>query len=126
MPHSFGYRARTRKLFKRKHRDKGRRPIRVYQQVYKRGDYVDIIVDPSQQKGMPYKIYHGKTGKIWNVSKRGVGVLIRKVVGHREILKKLCVRVEHVRPSKCRDDFLKRVKEHALILYLIKSMKVRR
>ncbi|MES1918937.1 hypothetical protein MHBO_000824, partial [Bonamia ostreae] len=108
MPHSFGYRARTRKLFKKDHKQKGKRSVTVYQQVYRLGDYVDVVCDSSQQKGMPYKFYHGKTGKVWNVSKRAIGVLIKKVIGNREILKKIHVRIEHVRPSRCREDFLKR------------------
>lgn len=33
------------------------------------------------QKGMPHKFYHGKTGRIFNVTKRAVGVIINKQVG---------------------------------------------
>ena len=28
------------------------------------------------QKGMPYKVYHGKTGVIYNVTKSAVGVIL--------------------------------------------------
>jgi len=28
------------------------------------------------QKGMPYKVYHGKTGVVYNVTKSAVGVIL--------------------------------------------------
>lgn len=62
---------------------------------------------------MPYKVYHGKTGVIYNVTKSAVGVIIYKKVGNRYIEKRINVRVEHVRPSKSRQEFLTRVKENA-------------
>jgi len=61
-------------------------------------------------KGMPHKFYHGRTGIVWNVTKRAVGVVINKQVGHRIIQKRLHVRIEHVQPSRCREDFLERRK----------------
>ena len=33
------------------------------------------------QKGMPHKFYHGKTGRVFNVTKRAVGVILNKQVG---------------------------------------------
>lgn len=30
------------------------------------------------QKGMPHKIYHGKTGRVYNVTKRALGVVVNK------------------------------------------------
>ena len=44
------------------------------------GDYVDIKVNPSQQKGMPYLAYQGRTGIVWNVTPRAVGVEVNKQV----------------------------------------------
>ena len=35
------------------------------------------------QKGMPYKVYHGKTGIVYNVTKSSVGVILHKQVGNR-------------------------------------------
>lgn len=32
------------------------------------------------QKGMPHKIYHGKTGRIFNVTPHAVGVVVNKRV----------------------------------------------
>lgn len=59
---------------------------------------------------MPYKVYHGKTGVVYNVTKTSVGVIIYKQVKHRYIEKRISVRVEHVQPSRSREDFLRRVK----------------
>lgn len=62
---------------------------------------------------MPYKVYHGKTGVIYNVAKSAVGVIIYKKVGNRYIEKRVNVRVEHIKKSKSRDEFLNRVKDNA-------------
>ncbi|KKZ15497.1 hypothetical protein AAY84_25760, partial [Serratia marcescens] len=62
---------------------------------------------------LPHKWYHGKTGVVFNVTKSAVGVIIHKPVGNRYIEKRIAVRVEHVRHSKCRLDFINRVKETA-------------
>merc|ERR1740129_1816334 len=110
MPHSFGLRARTRDKYSKAFKTKGRAGLSTYLTPYKRGDYVDIKVDASEQKGMPYQFYHGKTGVIFNVNKSAVGVEMTKVVGNRQLRKRLHVRIEHVRRSRCNEDFLKRVK----------------
>ena len=62
---------------------------------------------------MPYKVYHGKTGVVYNVTKSAVGVIIYKKVGNRYIEKRVNVRVEHVAKSRSRDEFLNRVKDNA-------------
>jgi large subunit ribosomal protein L21e len=59
---------------------------------------------------MPYKVYHGKTGIVYNVTKSAVGVILQKQVGNRYMEKRINVRIEHVRHSRSREDFLKRVK----------------
>jgi large subunit ribosomal protein L21e len=61
----------------------------------------------------PYKVYHGKTGVIYNVTKSAVGVILYKQVGNRYIEKRINVRIEHVRLSRSREEFLVRVKENA-------------
>ncbi|EPQ30766.1 uncharacterized protein PFL1_01667 [Pseudozyma flocculosa PF-1] len=113
MPHSFGYRARTRHLFARKFRQHGPVHLSTYLRPYHAGDIVDIVANAAEQKGMPHKYYHGRTGVVYNVAPRAVGVIIYKVVGNRYIEKRVNVRVEHVRHSGCRDDFLKRVAKNA-------------
>jgi len=110
MPHSFGYRARTRDMFSRPFRQRGMIKMSTYLTNYKVGDYVDIKCNPAQVKGMPFKHYHGRTGVIYNVTKRAVGVRLGKQVNGRIIHKHLNVRVEHVVPSKCRNDLINRVR----------------
>ena len=57
---------------------------------------------------MPHKVYHGRTGVVWNVTKRAVGVEVNKQVGGRIIAKRIHVRIEHVVPSRCKEEFLNR------------------
>lgn len=87
--------------------------LSTYLKQYKVGDIVDIKVNGAVQKGMAHKVYHGKTGVIYNVTKSAVGIIIYKKVKHRYIEKRLNVRIEHIQPSRSRDDFLRRVKENA-------------
>ncbi|VDM26069.1 unnamed protein product [Hydatigera taeniaeformis] len=125
MTNTKGYRRGTRYMFARKFRRHGTLPTSVYMRVYKRGDIVDIVGDGGVQKGMPHKSYHGKTGRVFNVTKHAVGVIVNKRVGNRIIAKRINVRIEHVRPSKCRLEFLKRVKENDEKRRLAKEQGVR-
>merc|ERR1712227_301006 len=93
MPRSNGYRCNTRDLFSRPFRQHGMPNLQTYLTTYKVGDYVDVVANSAIQKGMPHKYYHGKTGIVWNVTPRAVGV-------------------EHVQKSKCREHLLTRVKEN--------------
>ena len=63
---------------------------------------------------MPYKVYHGKTGVVYNVTKSAVGVIVYKRVGNRYLEKRINVRIEHVQHSRSREEFLTRVKENAV------------
>merc|ERR1712157_548048 len=94
MPHSFGYRARTRHLFARKFRQHGPIKLSTYLRPFHAGDIVDIKANAAEQKGMPHKYYHGRTGVVFNVAPRAVGVIIYKVVGNRYIEKRVNVRVQ--------------------------------
>jgi len=58
---------------------------------------------------MPFKFYHGRTGKVFNVNPRAIGVIVNKLVGNRIIPKRIHVRVEHLRPSQCRAAFVARI-----------------
>ncbi|KAJ3278898.1 Tetratricopeptide repeat protein 30A, partial [Borealophlyctis nickersoniae] len=113
MPHSFGLRARTRHLFARDFRKKGAIPLSTYLKTYKVGDIVDIKANGAIHKGMPHKYYHGKTGIVYNVTKSSVGVIVHKIVGNRYLEKRVNIRIEHIKHSNCRLDFLRRVKENA-------------
>ncbi|RLN16827.1 hypothetical protein C2845_PM02G12280 [Panicum miliaceum] len=132
MPAGHGLRSRTRDLFARPFRKKGYIPLTTYLRTYKIGDYVDVKVNGAVHKGMPHKFYHGRTGRVWNVTKRAIGVEINKqewtairfsfegctqilliksamyglvVVNGRIIRKRIHVRVEHVQPSRCTEEF---------------------
>ncbi|KAG2439537.1 hypothetical protein HXX76_004890 [Chlamydomonas incerta] len=108
MPGGQGLRARTRHMFARGFRQKGFIPLTTYLRTYKLGDMVDIKVNGAIHKGMPHKWYQGKTGVVWNVTKRAIGVEVNKRVGHRIMKKRIHVRVEHIVPSRCREEFLTR------------------
>jgi large subunit ribosomal protein L21e len=62
-----------------------------------------------------------KTGIVYNVTKTSVGVIVNKRVGNRVMAKRINVRIEHVKHSKCRDDFLKRVKSNAELVKKAKA-----
>merc|ERR1711978_639000 len=77
--------------------------------TYKMGDIVDVKGCGAFQKGMPHKAFHGKTGRVFNVSKRAMGVVVNKRVRGKILPKRIYVRVEHLKHSQCRKDFLDRV-----------------
>merc|ERR1711935_161987 len=112
MTNTTGYRRGTRYMFSQKFRKHGNPAVTTFQHVYKRGQIVDVKANASQQKGMPHKYYHGKTGVIYNVSKTAVGVLLNKKHRGRIIQKKVNLKVEHIKHSTCRIDFLDRVKQN--------------
>ncbi|THV98503.1 hypothetical protein D6C89_09320 [Aureobasidium pullulans] len=92
---------------------KGYIALSTYLKQYKVGDIVDVVANGAVQKGMPYKVYHGKTGVVYNVTKSAVGVILYRQVGNRYIEKRINVRIEHVRHSRSREEFLTRVKTNA-------------
>jgi large subunit ribosomal protein L21e len=99
-------------MFAKKFRQHGPIHLSQYLLKVKVGDYVDIFADPSIHKGMPHKGYHGRTGIIFNVTKSAVGVRVKKLVNGRIIEKRIHVRIEHVRKSKCQAEILRRIKEN--------------
>merc|ERR1719464_1656106 len=52
---------------------------------------------------MAHRIYQGKTGVVWNVTKSAVGILLKKKVGNRYRTKRIHVRIEHVNHSGCKE-----------------------
>ncbi|KAF5270073.1 hypothetical protein FQA39_LY08485, partial [Lamprigera yunnana] len=125
MTNSKGYRRGTRDLFSRKFRKHGTIPLSTYMKVYKVGDIVDIKGNGAVQKGMPYKVYHGRTGRVYNVTAHALGIIVNKRVRHRIIPKRINVRIEHVSHSKCREDFITRVKENEKKRKEAKEMKIK-
>merc|ERR1711908_244332 len=92
MPKSEGYRCCTRDMFSRPFRKNGMPNLTTYLTTYKLGDMVDIKANSAIQKGMPHKFYHGRTGTVFNVTPHAVGVIVVK--------------------SRCREEFLQRVKKN--------------
>jgi large subunit ribosomal protein L21e len=80
-----------------------------------------VKVNPAIHKGMPYKYYHGRTGIVFNVTKRAIGVRINKEVNGKVLEKRINVRIEHATPSKCRDEFLSRVKKNEQIKQAVRA-----
>merc|ERR1719418_142955 len=78
MTNPTGYRRGTRDMFSRAYKTKGVEHLSTYLKVYKIGDIVDIKGNGAFQKGMPHKSYHGKTGRVFNVSKHALGVIVNK------------------------------------------------
>merc|ERR1711887_326021 len=110
MTNAHGKRRGTRYMFSKEFRNKGMPGLATYMHVYKRGDIVDIKGTGTIQKGMPHKCYHGKTGRVYNVTQHAVGIIVNKQVKGKILAKRINVRIEHVKHSKSRDSFLQRVK----------------
>ena len=110
MGKSRGYRARTRDKFTKPFRQNGCIKMKNYLEKMKVGEFVDIIVDGAIQRGMPHLFYHGRTGRIFNVGPKSLGVVVNKEVRNRMIAKKLNIRREHLRKSNCRTAFIERIK----------------
>ncbi|KAH0721223.1 hypothetical protein MTR67_046023 [Solanum verrucosum] len=112
MPAGHGLRSRTRDSFSRAFRKKGTIHLSTYLRIFKIGDYVDIKVNGAIHKGMPHKFYHGRTGRVWNITKRAVGVEVNKQVRDRILRKRIHVRIEHVQASRCTEEVRERIKKN--------------
>jgi large subunit ribosomal protein L21e len=86
---------------------------------YRRGKFLIKSPEVLQERqilipsSMPHKVYHGKTGVVYNVTRSAVGVIVYKKVKHRYIEKRVNLRVEHVSLSRSREEFVRRVKNNA-------------
>uniref|UniRef100_A0A8C5ZFR2 Large ribosomal subunit protein eL21 n=2 Tax=Marmota TaxID=9992 RepID=A0A8C5ZFR2_MARMA len=107
-----GKRRGTRYMFSRPFRKHGVIPLATYMQIYKKGDIVDIKGMGTVPKGMPHKCYHGKTGRVYNVTQHAVGIVVNKQVKGKILAKRINVRIEHIMHSKSRNSFLERMKEN--------------
>merc|ERR1711976_870694 len=112
MPHKRGFKHGTRNKFTKPFKTNGAIRMVNYLAKHKIGDFVDVLVDSSIQKGMPHYYYHGRTGRIFNLNKASAGVIVNKRVRGRIIPKRMNIRIEHLRPSRCREEFLNRVKKN--------------
>ena len=92
---SKGVRTGTRKLLRRKPRERGLSPITHSLQSHEVGDYVNIVIDPSIHKGMPHKRFHGLTGVVH--CQQGGAYIIKVKVGNKYKHPIICS--EHLRKS---------------------------
>ncbi|XP_075801880.1 large ribosomal subunit protein eL21-like [Microtus pennsylvanicus] len=111
MTNTKGKRRGTRCMFSRPFRKHGVVPLATYMRIYK-GDIVDIQGIGTVQKETPHKCYHGKTGRVYNVTPHAVGIIVNKQVKGKILAKRMNVRIEHIKHLKSRDSFLKQVKEN--------------
>ena len=88
---SSGPRKRTRRIFKQK--TDYRPTITKFIQDFPEGQSVVIDQEPSSHRGMPYKRFKGKVGKV--IGKRGKAFIIEIREGNK--IKKIISRPEHLR-----------------------------
>ncbi|HVP92316.1 MAG TPA: 50S ribosomal protein L21e [Acidobacteriota bacterium] len=96
MGKSKGYRAGTRRLLKKEPRERGKMRLSKLLYEYQPGNRVVIKIDPSVQKGMPHRRYHGKVGVV--INKRGQSYIVSVTQG--EAVKEIIVRPEHLEPYR--------------------------
>jgi large subunit ribosomal protein L21e len=93
---SKGIRNRNRTLLRRKPRDRGKNPLGRILTPYNPGQMVAISINPSVQKGMPHRRYHGRVGMI--SERRGRAYVIEITTGKYPRL--IIARPEHIQPVK--------------------------
>ncbi|XP_059461133.1 large ribosomal subunit protein eL21-like [Corylus avellana] len=76
MPGGHGVGSRIRDLLVSSFRKKGY--TRVWNNVrsYKKSDYVDFKLNGPAYEGMQPELYQGRTGRVWKVTKRAMGIEI--------------------------------------------------
>ena len=123
MGRSGGKRSNTRNSFSRAFKKHGQEHSSTYIKNFKIGELVDISVNSSIQRGLPYKFYHGKTGKIFSITKFSAGVNVEKKVGNKKILKRLNIRLEHLNKSKTGVNFREKLKTRDIMRRLVNPRK---
>lgn len=92
MKASKGTRTKTRMLLQKKPRARGLSPITRGFQIFENGEKVNIIIDPSVHKGMPFSRFHGLTGVV--VGQRGAAYEVSVKSGNKT--KMVVARPEHL------------------------------
>ena len=92
MQRSRGTRTKTRNVLKKKVRARGLSPITKGLQTFEEGQKVNIIIDPSVHKGMPFSRFHGLTGVV--VGQRGAAYEVSVKSGNKT--KMVVARPEHL------------------------------
>ncbi len=96
MRRSKGYRSGTRRLLTKEPRERGKLSLSKLLYEYQPGSQVVVKIEPSVQKGMPHKRFHGRVGTILN--KRGRSYVVS--VSQGDAVKEIIVRPEHLQPYK--------------------------
>ncbi|MBE6528358.1 MAG: 50S ribosomal protein L21e [Thermoplasmata archaeon] len=92
MQASSGTRTKTRNKLKKSVRARGLSPITKAFQTFETGEKVNIIIDPSVHKGMPFSRFHGLTGVV--VGERGAAYEVSVKDGNKT--KMVVARPEHL------------------------------
>jgi large subunit ribosomal protein L21e len=90
---SKGIRSKSRKILRKKPRERGIHSITRALQHFEDGESVNIVIDSSVHKGMPHIRFQGYTGKI--EGKQGESYLVGINDGKKH--KVLIIRSEHLR-----------------------------
>ena len=90
---SKGTNFRTRKIFSKHPRKRGLPSLSRSLTNYEVNSKVNIVIEPSVQKGRPHRRFHGKTGVV--LEKRGQAYLIQ--VSDGKSFKKIIARPEHLK-----------------------------
>ncbi len=96
MKKSKGYRSGARRLLTKEPRERGKIRLSKLLQEYSPGASVVVMIDPSVQKGMPHRRYHGKVATV--TSKRGRSYVLKVPQG--DAIREIIVRPEHLEPYK--------------------------
>jgi large subunit ribosomal protein L21e len=96
MAHHNGPRKKTRYKFKKEIRRRGIVPVTSLIQRFDIGQKVHVVVEPSIQKGMPHRRFHGMTGTI--VGQRGRAWLLSIRDGGKE--KIVIARPQHLKAQR--------------------------
>ena len=90
---SKGIRSKSRKILRKKPRNRGINSITRALQQFEEGDSVNIVIDSAVHKGMPHIRFQGYTGKI--KGKQGESYLVGINDGKKH--KTLIIRPDHLR-----------------------------
>jgi large subunit ribosomal protein L21e len=96
MAHHNGPRKKTRYKFKKEIRRRGVLPVTSLIQRFEPGQKVHVVCEPSIQKGMPHRRFHGKTGTV--VGQRGRAWLLAIRDGDKD--KIVIARPQHLKAQR--------------------------
>jgi large subunit ribosomal protein L21e len=96
MAHHNGPRKKTRYKFKKDLRKRGIMPVTSVIQQFEIGQKVHVVCEPSIQKGMPHRRFHGKTGTV--LGQRGRAWVLSINDGNME--KVVIARPQHLKAQR--------------------------